>query len=172
MKRTAEEIKFLTARFESVLRAAGIKVTAQRLEIYRHVAATAAHPDIEAIHRDVLRTMPHVSLDTVYRALALFTDLGLVSTVRPQGHHHVRFDANVSPHHHFICVRCRAALDFEDREFDNLPVPESASALGRVESRYVELRGLCAPCAATRASGPARAPRAGARTIGTGSHRR
>ena len=168
MKRTPDELDAMIAKFESVIRGAGIRMTPQRLEIYRQTAATTSHPDIETIHREIRKTMPGVSLDTVYRALALFADLGLVSTVRPLGQR-VRFDANTSPHHHFICTHCGAALDFEDRELDDLRVPESASALGHVVSCHVELRGLCATCAA----GPTRAPHAGApRTIGTGSHRR
>ena len=165
MKRTAHELKAMLAKFESVIRGAGIKLTPQRLEIYRQAAATTTHPDIETIHRQVRRTMPSVSLDTVYRALALFADLGLISTIRPLGRH-IRFDANTSPHHHFICSHCGAAIDFEDRDFDNLRIPASASALGRVVSRHVELRGLCGPCAA----GAARKPRS-PRAIGTRSHR-
>ena len=167
MKRSADEIREMRAHFEAVLRRSGIKITPQRLEIYRHVAATTAHPDIETVHCEVLRTMPHVSLDTVYRALALFAKLGLVTSVRLLGRQ-VRFDANVSPHHHFVCTHCGAAIDFEDRDLDNLRIPASASALGRVASRHVELRGLCAPCAA----GATRSPRAASsRTIGTRSHR-
>jgi Fur family peroxide stress response transcriptional regulator len=165
MKRSPNELKEMMARFASAIRGAGIKLTPQRLEIYRQAAATTAHPDIETIHRQVRRTMPSVSLDTVYRALALFADLGLISMIRPLGHH-VRFDANTSPHHHFICSHCGAAIDFEDRDFDNLRIPASASALGRVVSRHVELRGLCGPCAA----GAARKPHS-PRVIGTRSHR-
>jgi Fur family transcriptional regulator, peroxide stress response regulator len=166
MKRTADELKTMMAKFESAIRGAGIKMTPQRLEIFRQTAATTTHPDIETIHREVRKTMPGVSLDTVYRALALFAELGLVSTVQPQGHH-IRFDANISPHHHFVCSNCGAALDFEDRDFDNLRIPKSASALGRVVSRHVELRGLCAPCAAGAAGARhSRSPR----TIGTRSH--
>lgn len=171
MKRTADEITAMMAKFESAIRAAGIKMTPQRREIYRQAAATTDHPDIEAIHRQVRRKMPSVSLDTVYRALALYAELGLISAVRPQGQHHVRFDANTARHHHFVCGRCGAVLDFEDRDFDSLRVPASASALGKVVTRHVELRGLCTPCAAGSARGP-RAPRATAhRPIGTKSHR-
>jgi len=168
MKRTARELAAMTDNFRRTLLGAGVRLTPQRLEIYRRAAATTDHPDIETIHRQVRKRMPGVSLDTVYRAMALFADLGLISTVRPLGHH-IRFDANISPHHHFICTHCGAALDFEDRELDNLRIPQAASALGRVASRHVELRGLCAACAA----GATRSPRvASPRTIGTRSHRR
>ena len=169
MKRTQDELKEMLADFARGLRGAGIRMTPQRLEIYRQTAATTAHPDIETIHREVRKTMPGVSLDTVYRALALFGELGLISTVRPQGHH-VRFDANISPHHHFICSLCGATFDFEDRDLDNLRIPKSACALGRVVSRHVELRGLCTSCAAGAAGA---APHSGSsRTIGTRSHRK
>lgn len=166
MKRTAPELAAMTGHFAHALRGAGVRLTPQRLEIFRRAAATTSHPDIETIHREVRKKMPGVSLDTVYRAMALFTELGLVATVRPLGHH-VRFDAYISPHHHFICTHCGAVIDFEDRGLDSLRVPASASALGRVDSHHLELRGLCAPCAA----GATRSPHAAApRTIGTRSH--
>jgi Fur family transcriptional regulator, peroxide stress response regulator len=174
MKRPSPELHILMERFASVIRRAGVRRTPQRCEIYRQIASTDAHPDIEAIHRQVRRAMPGISLDTVYRALALFADLGLVSTIRPLGHR-VRYDANVSPHHHFVCTACGAALDFEDRDFDNLSVPASASVLGRVVTRHVELRGLCAACASgpSPAAAISRSSRARhIRPIGTRSHRR
>lgn len=147
MNRPAAETARMRERFEGILRASGTRLTPQRAAIYREVARTDAHPDIEAIFKGVRRAMPSVSLDTVYRTLALFTGLGLVSTVKPQGRH-VRYDANAAPHHHFVCTRCGATIDFEDSGFDALRVPASAAAIGRVESRHVELRGLCAVCAA------------------------
>ena len=167
MKRTADQLSAMMARFEAVIRGAGIRMTPQRLEIYRQTAATVTHPDIETIHREVRKTMPGVSLDTVYRTLDLFREMGLLSSLRPFPGP-VRFDANTSPHHHFVCTRCGAALDFEDRDFDNLRIPAAASVLGHVLTLHVELRGLCAPCAA----GAAGASKPGTpRSIGTKSHR-
>lgn len=158
MKRTTEELAGLTERFAFAVRAAGVKLTPQRAAIYREVARTDNHPDIETVFKCVRRTMPSISLDTVYRAMALFAELGLVATVRPLGRH-VRFDANISPHHHFICTRCGATVDFKHREFDTLRVPASAAAIGRVDSRHVELRGFCARCAGPApASVPSRPP--------------
>ncbi len=158
-------------RFEAAVHRAGVKLTPQRIAIYREVARRDDHPDIEAIFRNVRREQPSVSLDTVYRALALFSGLGLVTMVRPRGYN-VRFDANTNPHHHFVCTRCGATLDFEYRDFDALRIPESASALGRVDSRHVELRGLCARCAS--GSGPAATAKAANNAHhqrGTSSHR-
>ena len=145
MKRTSEELQLLMDRFQEAIRRAGVKLTPQRIEIYREAARTGDHPDIETITRNVRRKMPTVSLDTVYRTLDLFKELGLVWTLRPFPAR-VRFDANMKPHHHFICTRCGKVRDFYDRSLKNLKIPESAHSLGRVESARVELRGLCADC--------------------------
>jgi len=145
MKRDPEELRRMMDRFEDVVRRAGVKLTQQRIEIFREVARTGDHPDIETVFTSVRKKMPTVSLDTIYRTLGLFADLGLVTTVRPLNAR-VRFDANTDVHHHFICIRCGAILDFEHRDFDTLIVPEAATGLGRIESRHIELRGLCAAC--------------------------
>jgi Fur family peroxide stress response transcriptional regulator len=145
MKRDPQELRRMTRRFEESIRRAGVKLTPQRLEIFREVAGTGDHPDIETIYRNIRRKMPTVSLDTVYRTLALFTDLGLVKTVRPLNER-VRFDANLDVHHHFVCSRCGAMLDFADPRFDTIEIPRAAAQLGRVESRHLELRGICADC--------------------------
>jgi Fur family peroxide stress response transcriptional regulator len=166
MTRAPSELKEMLANFASVLRTAGYKLTPQRLEIYRRTAASAAHPDIETIHRGVRKAMPSVSLDTVYRTLELFRELGLVSSLRPHPGP-VRFDANVAPHHHFVCNLCGLTLDFACQEFDALEVPASAQAPGRVESAHVEVRGLCRVCAEAAAPRPAHPTR----PIGTKSHR-
>jgi len=145
MTRSPGDLKRLMARFEAAIRRAGVRRTPQRIEIFREVAGTSDHPDIERIFRRVRKKMPAVSLDTVYRTLGLFAELGLVTTVRPLNHR-ARFDANASDHHHFVCTRCGAILDFEHADFDTLSIPEAAAILGRVESRKVELRGVCAGC--------------------------
>ena len=147
MKRDSEDMARLMSRFETAIRRAGIKRTHQRIEIFREVARTGNHPDIETIFGNVRRKLPTVSLDTVYRTLGLFGKIGLVTTVRPLNER-VRFDANTAVHHHFVCARCGATRDFEHRDFDALRVPKTAAALGRVESLRVELRGICADCMA------------------------
>jgi Fur family transcriptional regulator, peroxide stress response regulator len=62
-------------------RNSGVRLTDQRLEIFREVAASLDHPDAEAVFRAVQPRVPTVSLDTVYRTLWLLTDLGIVTTL-------------------------------------------------------------------------------------------
>lgn len=140
------EIQRRLERFKAAARDAGIKLTHQRLEILRAVASSVEHPSAEAVHRAVQATTPTLSLDTVYRTLWLLTDLGLLTTLGSrQGS--VRFDANVAPHHHYVCTRCGLVRDFESDELNALEIPDTVSRFGRVVSARVEVRGICDRCA-------------------------
>jgi Fur family peroxide stress response transcriptional regulator len=152
MNRDKEDFRRMMARFPEVLRGAGVKLTPQRLEIYREIARSGNHPDIESIYKSLRRRMPSLSLDTVYRTLGMFVELGLITTIRPLNAR-IRYDANTGVHHHFVCTRCGLARDFEEPHFDNLEVQEAARAIGSVTSHHVELRGLCAPCSARGRNG-------------------
>jgi Fur family peroxide stress response transcriptional regulator len=128
-----------------VCRDAGIRLTCQRLEIFREVARTGEHPDAEMVYKRVRERMPTVSLDTVYRTLWLLIDHDLVTTLGPS-RQRTRFDANLSRHHHFVCVRCGSTRDFYSEELDELKLPSSARAFGRIETTRVEARGVCREC--------------------------
>ena len=131
--------------FKEGLKRAGIKLTHQRLEIFREVANCADHPDAETIFKGVRRRVPTVSLDTVYRTLWMLVDLGLITTLGSP-RERLRFDANMAPHHHFICAQCGLTRDFTCGAFDRLEVPDSVRALGRMGTVQVEVRGVCLKC--------------------------
>jgi Fur family peroxide stress response transcriptional regulator len=139
-------------RFQAAAREAGIKLTHQRLEIFREVASTEDHPDAETVFSGVRARVPTVSLDTIYRTLWLLEDLGLIATLGPR-RERARFDANLNCHHHFICENCGLVRDFEHEEFDTLGVPPEVERLGSVSSLSVEVRGTCRKCAGTRRRG-------------------
>ncbi len=145
MRRSAEEVDRLIENFRATLRRASVKVTSKRLAVFREAAVSLDHPDIMTIFGNVRRKIPSVSLDTVYRALDLFRELGLVNALRPLDAR-ARFDADIAPHHHFVCVGCGLTRDLHDLNAEGLEIPESAKALGRVESAHVAFRGLCTEC--------------------------
>lgn len=147
-----EELARRLERFHAMARERGVKLTHQRLEIFKEVAASVEHPDAEAIHKALHPRMPTVSVDTVYRTLWLLNDLGLVSTLGPR-RGSARFDAKVEPHHHYVCVVCGMTRDFESDALSSVEVPESLREFGSVESRHVEVRGVCRDCAKKTAGG-------------------
>jgi Fur family peroxide stress response transcriptional regulator len=140
-----EEVQIRLEHFRDVCRRAGIKLTHQRTEIFREVARTTDHPDAQTVFERVRKRIPAMSLDTVYRNLWLLNDLGLIATLGPP-RERARFDANVTPHHHFVCTRCGMASDFHSQEFDKLRPPAEVDSIGSVEATRLELRGLCLRC--------------------------
>ncbi|MFC1489415.1 Fur family transcriptional regulator [Thermodesulfobacteriota bacterium] len=126
-------------------RNSGMKLTHQRMQIFREVAQTGGHPDAEKVFQGVRERMPTMSLDTVYRTLWMLKDLGLITTLGPPRERN-RFDANLSHHHHFVCVRCGLTRDFYSDAFDELKLPNSVKAFGRVETTQIELKGVCLKC--------------------------
>jgi len=130
---------------EKAFKTSGLRMTHQRLEIYRELARAKDHPSAEAIFRRVQSRVPTISLDTVYRTLATFEDSGLIARVQVSDDHG-RFDGDVSPHHHLICIRCKRIADFGWESFDGAELPESAVNWGRVTDKNVVVRGICKAC--------------------------
>ena len=122
-------------------------MTPQRLEIFREIAQSEEHPDAELIFQNVRKRLPTISLDTVYRTLWLLVEMGLVTTLGPT-REGTRFDANLQPHHHFVCARCGLTRDFYSEALDSLELPESVATIGSIERTQVEVKGLCHACAA------------------------
>jgi Fur family peroxide stress response transcriptional regulator len=145
MKVEKAQVAQRLAQFQAAARTAGVKLTHQRLEIFREVASSLEHPSAETVFRAVQTRMPTVSLDTVYRTLWTLHDLGLLSTLGPR-RESVRFDSNLEPHHHYVCIRCGRARDFESPQLNTIRVPSAAKRFGRVVSTHVAVRGICDTC--------------------------
>ncbi|WP_447974597.1 Fur family transcriptional regulator [Nitrospira sp. Kam-Ns4a] len=152
MQLTPEEIR---RRF----RERGLKVTPQRMAIYRALAASTAHPTAEDLLRQVQREHPMISPNTVYYTLGALREAGLVQEVN-YWHDRSRFDANIALHHHLICLGCRKIQDLTDVALDRLAVPRRVRGQFNVIGHRVEFHGYCAACRrrATSRAAAARRP--------------
>lgn len=131
--------------FVQTCRARGMKVTHQRTEIFRELAASAEHPDAETVFQRVSERVASISRDTVYRTLSTLETEGLVRKVEPL-FDSARYDANLDHHHHFVCTECGLVRDFYSQALDDLPIPKSVEALGEIASAQVQVRGTCSAC--------------------------
>ena len=120
-------------------------MTPQRRELYLLLAMTKDHPDAESIYRLIRQKIPHISLDTVYRNLRTLEEHAIIRRVGSAGYR-TRFDANMDPHHHFVCTSCGLISDFCSDELDEYNPPREVTMMGAVNSIYVELRGICRTC--------------------------
>ena len=102
-----------------------MRVTPQRIVIYREVAKSCEHPDAEAVYEAVKKELPNISFDTVYRTLASLEEMGMIFRVDNQLPK-ARFDADRNPHHHFLCMNCGEVYDVCLDENENLKTPAKA----------------------------------------------
>lgn len=141
-----EEIE---TRVVAELREAGLKVTPQRLAVFRALWGDETHPTAHEIYERLQDSFPTMSFATVYNTLDALAAIGRVQPLSVGGGA-TRFDPNVEPHHHSICDRCGAVRDvpFDSHQTEGAPTVVSGFRVRRVERLY---RGLCADCAGAQA---------------------
>jgi Fur family peroxide stress response transcriptional regulator len=98
--------------FKRKVRASGLKVTPQRLAVYKEIASRQDHPSAEELYERLKDKIEGISLTTVYRALSSLEKAGLVRRV-PTLKDKVRYDARTEPHSHFVCTNCGRIFDLE-----------------------------------------------------------
>lgn len=141
----------LEKRMDSFRRACkehGMRVTNQRLEIYKTVALSKAHPSAETVFGFVRKKLPSISLDTVYRTLSSLEEMDIIFRVGLMNK--ARFDADKTPHYHFVCMDCGEVYDIFPNTPEGLPIPHFVQNFGEVKNVNLQFRGICNKCRAKK----------------------
>ena len=141
----SSELDVKTHQFMDKCRAAGLKITPQRVAIYRELLQTDEHPSAEMLYEKVKMTFPSISLDTVNRTLLTLNEIGAAFTVEGSGGAR-RYDGGLNEHQHFKCVKCKRIIDFHHKPFDNVIIPAEIRKKFTVLRKTVYLEGLCDLC--------------------------
>jgi len=123
----------------------GIKITPQRIAIYKELASTDQHPSTETIYKKIKDYYPNISLTTVYRTLETFEKLGLISVVNVL-YNAARYDANLEPHHHIVCTECKKVEDVYDDSLNDLDISDKTLGDYKVQGYSLLLNGICQTC--------------------------
>src|SRR5487761_1759298 len=131
--------------FAARSRRGGLAVTPQRLAIIQALLESGEHPRADAIYAEVRRLHPHISLATVHRTLETLCEVGEARKVTML-HDSARYDGNLTPHHHVVCVKCRRIRDIEisglERVIDSNAALKGFQPLGW----SLEIQALCDDC--------------------------
>ncbi|MGY6530694.1 MAG: Fur family transcriptional regulator [Cyanobacterium sp.] len=125
----------------NVLKAKGLRVTPQRYAVYANLLSRNDHPTAENILTDLNKDAPTLSQATIYLSLQTLRDVGLIREVLLQ-EGVCRYDANVSPHHHFYCKHCGKIEDIPWETFSNLGMDKLRPGL-KVDHYEVIVQGEC-----------------------------
>ena len=132
------------SKIEARLGRAGLRLTPQRYAVLDYLVRSQIHPTAEQIRADLNRKFPRASRATVYNTLNALRDAGLIHEIFMDDAV-ARYDANIEPHHHFICRRCGKLEDIPLNAISDISHRGLKSGY-RVEDYAVVMRGACAPC--------------------------
>jgi Fur family ferric uptake transcriptional regulator len=128
------------------LRAAGMRVTTTRVAVYEELRG-AGHLDAESIAGRVGARLGGVSRQTVYDALRVLCELGLVRRIEPAGSPAALYETRVADnHHHVVCRSCGSVRDIACAT-GSAPCLDAADTGGFVvDEAEVTFCGLCPEC--------------------------
>lgn len=122
-----------------------VKYSKQREVIKDFLFTRKDHPTADMVYMNVRQQYPNISLGTVYRNLTLLTERGEIRRISVgDGVDH--FDADTSPHNHFICKRCGRVIDLEMESIEHISEAASQNFDGHIEGHVTYFYGLCGDC--------------------------
>jgi len=94
-----------------ILRDKNIKVTPQRLSVYMAFNGKG-HLSVDEVCQRARKSVPAISLGTVYSILENFKNKGIVSEIKIDFEKSL-YELKNSTHHHFLCRQCKKIFDVE-----------------------------------------------------------
>ncbi|MBS1764990.1 MAG: transcriptional repressor [Bacteroidetes bacterium] len=101
------------------LKQKGLKITPQRVAIYRAVMKLKNHPTAENIIEHIKLNYPNISIGTVYKVLDSLVENQLLKKVKNEKDV-MRYDAIIHQHHHLYCIETERIEDYDDPDLDKL----------------------------------------------------
>lgn len=133
--------------WEQRLSNSGFRVTAPRRAIMAVLQASGQPMAPQGIWARAAGGCPSLGLVTVYRALALFAELGLVRRVHHADGCHGYVAASPGHHHAIICQGCGCTAEFSGSHDLDLLIARLERETGyRVDEHLLQLIGTCRAC--------------------------
>lgn len=122
-----------------------LKYSRQREVIKNFLCTRKDHPTADVVYMNVRQQYPNISLGTVYRNLTLLSEIGEIARLRVgDGVDH--FDADTSPHNHFVCSHCGNVIDLKMESIDYIQEAAEKNFGGRIDGYSAYFYGLCENC--------------------------
>jgi Fur family peroxide stress response transcriptional regulator len=131
------------------LKERGFRLTPQRVELVRLIAASEGHPSAEQLYEKIKTRFPTMSRATVYKTLTLLKEMNQVLEIDLRDDRH--YDGNhPEPHPHLICTNCQSIMD---GGFNLKPgiIRQVERASGyQILRQQITFYGLCPECRAKK----------------------
>ena len=95
------------SKIEEKCKAKGVRLTDQRRLVAKVMSNSTDHPDVDELHKRVIKIDKKISIATVYRTVKLFEESGIIDKQSLDVHHD-----------HLIDISTGEILDFVDDEIE------------------------------------------------------
>lgn len=129
-----------------VLKNEGYKLTDKREKLLKILSKEDRYLSARQVYEEMLEKYPSISLDTIYRNLQTYSELGLLEETEWDNERVYRFRCGIDEHHHhFICTRCG-----KTKELLACPMEIYENQLPgyQIMEHRFEIFGLCDECRA------------------------
>jgi len=133
--------------FVVALDGAGHRVTEQRRAVARLIAGRAGHFTAADLVADARGHHLGIGRATVFRALDLFAELGVVERLDLPSGDHAYVTCEPAHHHHVICSGCGRTADVDDAGLQAVTSQIARRTGFRIDTHRLEMFGRCPDCA-------------------------
>ena len=133
--------------FSNYLNRNGLKFTPERKLILEEVFTRHEHFDVEALFQRLYKKNKRISRATIYRALPLLIDSGLISeAMRCKDRIYYEHIYGHKHHDHMLCIKCGKLIEFRNDRIEKFK-EEVCEKYGfkPLESRF-GIKGYCKDC--------------------------
>lgn len=129
----------------NIFKEKNLKLTPQRLAVYKFLQNTTEHPSVETIYKGLQPEYPTMSLATVYKALKTLVEVDLVQELNV-GEGNFRYDAMSKPHPHIQCLKCGKVNDLINITFPDLNTIAQENSEYKILYNKLFFYGYCKDC--------------------------
>lgn len=97
----------------------GLKVTPQRIAVYKALMDINDHPTAEMVKRHISKNNLSISQGTIYKTLERFVEKGLIEKIRTEDEV-MRYEPVLEKHHHLYCQRTENIADYYDDDLNEM----------------------------------------------------
>src|SRR3712207_6411431 len=126
-------------------RRSGYTLTSQRRAVLEALKEAQGHPSAEDIYLLVKKKNPRVALGTVYQALSVLEEIGVIGS-KHWSESPTRYDLNVEPHLDIRCARCGEVSEIPGVELGELEEHIRNNTPYAVTRTTMVIEGLCPAC--------------------------
>ncbi len=135
-----------TAPILQTIDASGHRLTEPRRAVAELVDRRSGHFTAADLVADAHLEWPGIGRATVFRALELFQELGVIERIDLPTGEHAYVVCEPQHHHHVICSSCGRSAEIDDRGIKAVTKKIAKRTGYRIDQHRVELFGLCPDC--------------------------